>query len=99
MDTVIGLVLEYRAYIGFGLLILLGLVCLTSEKFRSLLKKGIIFLLIAAALGFCYYLFTGQSPSDIPSDVNRFFNKRPTELEPSHRYYRDQKEHYTLPAN
>lgn len=99
MDTVIGLTLAYKTYVGFGLLILLGLVCLTSEKFRNLLKKGIIFLLVAAALGFCYYLFTGKSPSDIPADINTFFNKRQTELEPSHRYYQDRKEHYSLPVN
>ncbi len=99
MSTQIDFIIEYKTYVGFSLLILLGLLCLTSEKFRHLLKKVTVLFLIVAGLGFCYYILTGKSPSDIPSNITAFFNKRPTELEPSHRYYRDQKEHYTLPAN
>jgi hypothetical protein len=99
MNTIIDLVFEYKEYIGLGLLVLVVLVCVVSEKVRSQLKKGAIVLLVVSGLGLCYYFFTGKSPSDIPADINRFFNRRPAEVEPSHRYYQDRKEHYTVPAN
>jgi hypothetical protein len=99
MNTVIDLALEYNAVLGAGLLVLLGLLCLISETFRGQLKKGVVFLLIVAGLGFGYYLFTGKSPSDIPVYINKFLNRRPAKVEPSHRYYQDRKEHYTVPTD
>lgn len=98
MDTVIDLIFGYKEYIGLGLLVLLVLASVISEKLRSQLKNGAIVLLVVSALGLCYYFFTGNSPSDIPADINAFFNRRPTEAAPTERYYKDRKEHYTVPA-
>ena len=98
MDTVIDLVFRYKEYIGLGLLVLLVLVFVISEKLRSQFKKGAIVLLVVSGLGLCYYFYTGKSPSDISADINAFFNRRPVELEPTQRYYKDRKEHYTVPA-
>jgi len=99
MNTVIDLALEYNLLLGVGLVVLLGLLCLISETFRGQLKKVAVFLLIVAGLGFGYYLLTGKSPSNIPADINTFLNRRPTKVEPSHRYYQDRKEHYVVPTD
>ena len=99
MNIIIDLVFEYKEYIGLGLLVLLVLICVISEKVRSQLKKGFIVLLVVSGLGLCYYLFTGKSPSDLPADINTFFNRQPAEMEPTQRYYKDRKEHYNVPAD
>ena len=97
MDSVLYLLFEYKMYIVAGVFILFCLLCLLSDTLRGQLKKGVIFLLIVVGIGVCYYFFTGKSLSDIPADVNKFFNTRITEKEPSHKYYRDPAR-YGLPA-
>ena len=98
MDSVLYLLYEYKMYVVIGVFVLFGLLCLLSDTLRGQLKKGVIALLIIVAVGVCYYFFTGKALSDIPADVNKFFNKRITEREPSHKYYRDPKERYGLPV-
>ncbi|MBU1232217.1 MAG: hypothetical protein KKD01_03610 [Proteobacteria bacterium] len=94
MDTIVNVMLEHKLYVCLGLLVLLGLLALTSATLRGQLKKGIILLLIVAGLGGGYYFFTGKSPSDIPGVIDKFFNNPTTEKEPSHRYYKDPEERY-----
>lgn len=94
METIINAVVEYRVYIGIGLFVLLAILTLTSSTLRGQLKKGIILLLIILGLGGGYYFITGNSPSDILADINRFFNSSPTNQEPSHKYYKQPKERY-----
>ncbi len=94
MGEIVDLILEYKLYIGLGLLVLVTLLALCSETLRGQLKKGIILLVVVAGLGFAYSLITGKSVADIPRAINSFFNNPTTEIEPSHRYYKDPEERF-----
>ncbi len=61
-----------------------------SENMREQFKKILLFFLVFIGLGAGYYFFTGKSPTEIPADINVFFNgpqAPPDEM--SHKYYRD----------
>lgn len=58
-------------------------------------KKGILFLLVVAAMGVGYYFYTGKSPATIPGDINTFFNgPQGSPEEASHKYYQDPEKRY-----
>ncbi len=78
---------------GYGWLILGGLLCILavmvfkSPTMQSQIKKGFILLLIVLGVSFGYYLITGKSPTEIPSEISFFFNKHREPESTSHRYY------------
>jgi hypothetical protein len=97
MDSIGSLIFEYKVWIGAGVSALLVLFCLLSTTFRQHLRKGVLFLLLAAGAWFCFYYFTGESPSDIPAEVEVFFNQPAKEKEPGVSYYGGSAERLDLP--
>ncbi len=94
MDGLVNLILEHRLYFGLTLIVIIGILFVTSESLRKQLKKGLVGLLLIAAIGLAYYLITGKDPATIPADINSFFNNPSTEAERDHTYYKDPVKRY-----
>ncbi|MBW1635501.1 MAG: hypothetical protein JRJ68_04425 [Deltaproteobacteria bacterium] len=99
MDSISYLIIEYKIWVAAGVSALLVLLCLVSSSFRLHIKKGIFFLLIAAGAWFGFYYITGDSPSDIPAEVEVFLEQPAKEKEPGVSYYRGSMERLKLPAD
>ena len=97
MDSIGYLIFKYKVWIAAGVSILLVLLCLLSSTFRGNIKKGIFFLLIAAAAWFGFYYITGEAPSDIPAEVEVFLEQPQKEKEPGVSYYRGSVERLKMP--
>jgi hypothetical protein len=65
-----------------------------STTLRDQGKKGLTFFLIIAGVLLGYFLLTGKPPTQIPSDINNFFNKSRAPEEQTHRYYQDPEKRY-----
>ncbi len=78
-----------------GVVILcLALISCRSPSLLANIKKGVILLLVAGGIALGYYFLTGRSLSEIPAEVDHFFNK-PREAEPtSHKYYINPEKRY-----
>lgn len=63
-----------------------------SASMRTQLKRGAIFLLFIAAISAGYFFLTGKSPTEIPAEINRFFNTPRAPEKTKHTYYRDPEE-------
>jgi hypothetical protein len=95
MEQISNLLLENRTIVGLlAVAFLLLLMLLISASFREQLKKAITPFLIFLGIGLGYYLLTGNSPFQIPSDINNYFNDPHLSEEASHLYYQDPKERY-----
>ena len=75
-------------------LVLLVFFLVKSTTLRDQGKKGLTFLLIIAGVLFGYFILTGKSPTQIPSDINNFFNKSREPEKRSLRYYQDPEKRY-----
>ncbi len=95
MQNISDLLLENRVVTGLlAVAFLLILFLLLSASFREQLKKMMSPFLMFLVIGLIYYLLTGNSPFQIPSDINDYFNDPHLSEETSHRYYKDADERY-----
>jgi len=99
MDLISNLIIEYKIWVAAGVSVLLVLLCLLSSTFRQHLKTGVLFLLVVAGAWFCFYYFTGESPSEVPAEVGSFFNQPAKEKEPGVRYYSGSMERLNIPGD
>jgi len=81
-------------YIALSLLTVFILLCLLSKSLREQFKFLLLPALIISGICLGYYAITGQSPAQIPGDINAYFAQPQTHKEPSHKYYTDPEKHY-----
>ncbi len=58
----------------------------------SLVKKGILYLVIILGIIFGYFYLTGKSLSSLPSEVSGFFNQEGSSKNTNPVYYKDPSE-------
>ncbi len=86
---------EGYGWIVVGIIaVCLALITFMSPSMRTHIKKGCMLLLVAGGISVGYYLITGKSPTEIPSDVNYFFNKSREADSSSNRYYINPEKRY-----
>jgi len=86
-------------YIGLSIFIVLALLCLLSKPIRDQFKFLLLPLLICSGICLGYYIITGKSPTQIPSEINAYFGDPHLQDEPSHKYYQDPEKVYGKQIN
>ena len=73
-----------------GVFLCLALLLLfKSATMQAQLKKGLFFLVMIAAISVGYFLFTGKYPTEIPAEINNYFNTSRAPDKRTNRYYSD----------
>ena len=70
--------------------VLCSIACYFSPTFYGYLKKGLLFLLAVLVISSGYELVTSRSILTIPGRIDTKLSEKPTKLEPSHHYYREE---------
>ena len=95
MGAISDILLENRTIVGLlAVAFLLLMFLLISASFRERLKKMMPTVIGILLIGLLYYLITGNSPFQIPSDIIEFFDDPHLSEEASHKYYKDAEERY-----
>ena len=94
MNDIFALLLQYKMYIGIGIVVIVVFLSLRSDVLQGQIRKVVKVLLGALAIGLGYYFLTGNSPLTIPGDINSYFSDPQLQDEPSHIYYRDPEKEY-----
>ncbi|MCK5070206.1 MAG: hypothetical protein KAR01_06675 [Desulfocapsa sp.] len=95
MDKILNVLPDGVALVVLAVCVVLLLIgVFLSSTMRSQVTKGSIYLLIIAGVLAGYYFFTGNSPADIPTSVDTFFNAPREPEKGTHKYYTDPEKRY-----